>query len=382
MGTRCWSSLMPELVDRIGSCLLDTADLDCYMALRAVCHNWRGATVDPKNTLHIRFRPHRWIMLDYSSHGEDVCLLVNTVSGRYHGRDMPLLRKYYIISITIDGLLVLMAKIPPHAVCVLNPFTGHMVHFVARMRPNVLAAAVSNSSPPRLVLYCHDTMKLYMASPDTASFIRYITNYACPFVRKVVQGCVAVDGHQGLLPPLPATVVAKIADLLTPLIIGFPPDIQLDSQKSCFLVESAGEILVIFKLVNRVEVFKMDGMGGNMLVRVKNIGSRSIFIGRSQRCLSLDADKFPSIEANCIYFTECLSSPSTDIYHLKDGEQVKNAMSVAGGAGPSMNLNMPAFLWHSMTEHPCTIFQLLSLYTFNWQSGQASHVLEYQDSIL
>ncbi|VAH02446.1 unnamed protein product [Triticum turgidum subsp. durum] len=313
MGTQCWSSLMPELVDRIGGCLLDTADLDCYMALRAVCHNWRGATVDPKNTLHTRFRPHNWVMLDYSSHSEDARLLVNTVSGRYHGRDMPLLRKYYIISITIDGLLVLMAKIPPHVVCVLNPFTGHMVHFVARMRPNVPAAAVSDSSPHCLVLYCHDTMKLYMAGPDSGSFIRYITNYDFPFVRKVVQGCVAADGHQGLLPPLPAMVVAKIADLMTPLIVRFPADDQLDSRKSCYLVESAGEILVIFKLGNRVEVFKMDGMDGNMLVRVKNIGSHSIFISHSQKCLSLDADKFPSIEANCIYFTECLSSPSTDI---------------------------------------------------------------------
>uniref|UniRef100_A0A452Y124 F-box domain-containing protein n=1 Tax=Aegilops tauschii subsp. strangulata TaxID=200361 RepID=A0A452Y124_AEGTS len=179
MGTRCWSSLMPELIDRIGGCLLDTADLDCYMALRAVCHNWRGATADPKNTLHTRFRPHHWVMLDYSSHGEHIRLLVNTVSGRYHGRDMPLLCKYYIISITIDGLLVLMAKIPPHAVCVLNPFTGHMVHFVARMRPNVLAAAVSDSSPPRLVLYCHDTRKLYMGGPNSVSFISWI-------LRKVV----------------------------------------------------------------------------------------------------------------------------------------------------------------------------------------------------
>lgn len=139
---------MPEVVDRIGGCLLDTANLDCYMALRVVCCNWRSAIVNPKNTLHTCFRPHHWVMLDYLSHGEDARLLVNIASGRYHSRDMSLLRKYYIISITFDGLLVLMAKIPPHAVCVLNPFTGHMVHFAERMRPNVLTVAVPIHTHP------------------------------------------------------------------------------------------------------------------------------------------------------------------------------------------------------------------------------------------
>jgi hypothetical protein len=149
--------LLPfDLVDRIAGRLLDTADLDCYMALRAVCRNWRSATADPRNTLDHRFRPHNWVMLDYPSHGEDARLLVNTASGRFHGRNMPLLLKYFVVSVTTDGLLVLTARDPPYVASVLNPFTGYMVRFAARMRPRVVAAAVSGSSPPYLIIYCND----------------------------------------------------------------------------------------------------------------------------------------------------------------------------------------------------------------------------------
>jgi hypothetical protein len=380
METVSWSSLPYDLVDRIAGCLLDTADLDCYMALRAVCHNWRSATADPKNTLDHRFRPHNWIMLDYPSHGEDARLLVNTATGRFHGRNMPLLRKYYVVSVTTDGLLVLAARAPPHAACVLNPFTGYMVRFAARMLPQIVAAAVSGSSPPYLVLYSNDSQMLYRANPESESFVRYKKKYAYPLVRKAVQGCIAIDGQQGLLPPLPAAVVTKLADLLTPFVAGMPEpgdESALASWKRCFLVESAGEKLLVFKLENRMEVFKM-GICGNTVERVQSIGNRAIFIGGCHRCLSLDADKFPSVEANCIYFTNLLTSPSIDMYHLKDGQQGHSVSSSEDA--PSVDL--PAFLCNPLTKHPSTIVMLLSIYTLNCQADQVSQVLEREDEII
>ncbi|XBH95510.1 hypothetical protein VPH35_086057 [Triticum aestivum] len=382
-----WASLMPELVDRVANLLLDTADVDCYMALRAVCHSWRAATADPGRTLDPRFRPRGWVMLDYPSHGVDARLLVNTATGRFHGRRMPILGAYFVVSVTADGLLVLAARDPPHAACVLHPFTGHMVRFAARMRAHVLAAAVSGSSPPYLVLYCQDSMKLYRASPDSKEFVRYKKRYAYPLVRKAVQGLVAVDGHQGHLPPLPAAVVAKIADLMSPFN-DVPADVPAEgidtaSWKRCFVVESAGETLVVFKLESRVEVFKMD-TAASTLERIKSIGSRAIFAGGCHRCVCLDADKFPSIEANCVYFTDRLGSESTDMYRLNDGEQRESVvMSAAGGDdAPSVNLDLPAFLCHPMTAHPFTIIQLLSIYTFNMQSGQVTQVVEEEGRIL
>jgi hypothetical protein len=166
----CWSSLPYDLIHRIAGSFLATADLDCYMDFRAVCHNWRSATADPGNSLDRRFRPHNWVMLDYPSHGEDARLLVNTATGRFHGKDMPLLRKYYVVAVTIDGLLLLVGREVPHPVFVLNPFTGYMVHFAARIRPAVVAVAVSGSSPPYLVIYCADSMKLYRATLQARVF--------------------------------------------------------------------------------------------------------------------------------------------------------------------------------------------------------------------
>ena len=51
-----WSSLPSELVNSIAEVFLATSDLDYYMSLRAVCHNWRAATDDPRGPDQ-RFRP-------------------------------------------------------------------------------------------------------------------------------------------------------------------------------------------------------------------------------------------------------------------------------------------------------------------------------------
>ena len=60
-----------------------------------------------------RFRPHNRVKLDYPSHREHSRVLVNTETGRVHIRDIPMLRRYFVISITTDGLLVLAAKEAP-----------------------------------------------------------------------------------------------------------------------------------------------------------------------------------------------------------------------------------------------------------------------------
>uniref|UniRef100_A0A8R7U142 KIB1-4 beta-propeller domain-containing protein n=1 Tax=Triticum urartu TaxID=4572 RepID=A0A8R7U142_TRIUA len=68
----------------------------------------------------------------------------------------------------------------------------------------------------------------------------------------------------------------------------------------CFLVESANELLMIFKLQQRMEVFKVDN-DRSAPEPVKGIGNRAIFLCYRQ-CLSVNADKFHSVEANCIYY--------------------------------------------------------------------------------
>jgi hypothetical protein len=306
---------------------------------------------------------------------EDDRLMVNTATGRFLVKKMPLLREYYVVAVTADGLLVLAGREVPHLACVLNPFTRYMVRFAARMIPGVGAAAVSGSSPLYLVLYNNGPMKLYRANPNSESFVRYKKKYGYPLVRKAVQGCVAMDGHEDVLPPLPAAVVTKITDLMTTFVPQIPSDENLASRKRCFIVQSAGEMLVVFKLLNGMKVFKME-MGGNALEPVHSIGNRALFIGGCQRCLSVDADKFPSIEANCIYFIDRICSPSIGIYHLKDGQQGHGASQDA----PSVDL--PIFQLHAVNVCPITIILLLSIYTLNIQAALATKIVEYEDGIL
>jgi hypothetical protein len=82
------------------------------------------------------------------------------------------------------------------------------------------------------------------------------------------------------------------------------------------LVESNGELLLV-RLQNRaLKVFKVD-VERKLLVEIKSLGGRALVLG-DERCLSLDADKFPSVHSDYIY-----------MYHWpKTAEHVGGAMCV------------------------------------------------------
>ncbi|XP_047053800.1 uncharacterized protein LOC124660046 [Lolium rigidum] len=230
-----WSSLPSDLVNRIAGCLLATNDVDYYMDFRAVCSTWRSATTDTKNNPDKRFHPSRWVVIDEVSSvdvEDRTRLLVNTATGRVLRKDLPMLRKYYII-VTTGGFFVLADKKPPHATRVLNPLTGYLLRFMAPMVTEKVAAAAAVAGP---TLICFATHAMV-----------------------------------------------------------------------CFLVESAGQMLMIFKLQERMEVFKVDNdistpqAGHSASACEERIGNRAIFLGYRQ-CLFVNADKFQMVEANCIYY--------------------------------------------------------------------------------
>ncbi|WVZ78800.1 hypothetical protein U9M48_026451 [Paspalum notatum var. saurae] len=382
----CWSSLPSDLVNLVAGCFVDSADIDCYMDLRAVCRNWRAATADPRNTLDPCFRPRNWVMLQDQDKYDVGRLMVNTATGRFLRKKIPMLDGYCVVCCTADGLLVLADWGARHLACVLNPLTGYMVRFKAPMRDGVFAAAVSTgggSSPPTLLLYCYcnddGRRKLYRATPDSESFTRY-KKYTYPLAKKAVVGCFSVERCEGgdSLPAfLPAPVANKITDLMAPFAAAdAEPDAE--SPNRCFMVESAGETLVVFKLGNRVEVFKMCG-DGTALEPVNSIGNRSIFLGGCFRCLSLDADNFPSIEPNCIYSVDGLGSPSIQVFDLKAKGQ---GQSATGAAAPSAD--WPAFLCNTTpgNGYPITIIQLLAIYTLPHQAALLSKLVKKEEEIL
>ncbi|KXG34167.1 hypothetical protein SORBI_3003G434300 [Sorghum bicolor] len=115
MAAQGWASLPADLVNRVADCLLATNDLDFYTDLRAVCQHWRSVTADPRSNQHDpRFRPSRWVLLDEhkassSAAVHGALLFVNTATGRFLRRTLPLLRDpagHAFVTSTTGGLLL------------------------------------------------------------------------------------------------------------------------------------------------------------------------------------------------------------------------------------------------------------------------------------
>ncbi|CAN6237062.1 unnamed protein product [Urochloa humidicola] len=364
-----WSSLPGDLANLVGDRLLDTNDLDAYMDFRAVCHGWRASTADPRSSPHLgdpRFQPRQWLMLDEGSEAYDddeevhqwdagARLFVNAATGRFVRRDLrPALRGHFVVAAAAGGALVLADRTRPHAASLLNPFTGSLTRFAAPVPAELeleVAAHVIGSSPPTLLLLRYDCAyaTVYWADPisERFSFPRstrfvVVNENGCGsrLARQALAGGIfAAGGLEGgssasLLHP----TVTKIMGLIkTP-----PPFIANDiwsystrtAWKNCFLVESAGEMLIVFILRRRrrgmnefMEVFKMSN-GSNELEPVRNIGSRAIFVG-AFRSLSVDADKFASVEANCIYYARHRFLSLYRVYSLED--EMWTQLGIGGG---------------------------------------------------
>lgn len=100
-----WSSLPSDLVRCVGDRLLaaSDSDIDDYMGMGAVCHNWRQAMADPCRRSTgadlLRFRPRHWVMLDDAADDEGtVRLFFKVVTGRIIRRRVPLLRCHLLVA--------------------------------------------------------------------------------------------------------------------------------------------------------------------------------------------------------------------------------------------------------------------------------------------
>ncbi|KAL6616730.1 hypothetical protein ACP70R_039000 [Stipagrostis hirtigluma subsp. patula] len=326
--TTDWSSLPADLASRIADCFLAANDLDYYIDFRAVCHNWRAATTDPKTSQDPRFRPSRWIMLDEAS-STDARVFVNTTTGRFLRKDLPLLRRYHMVVSNTGGFLVLADRNPPHAPLVLNPFTGSMIRFKA---PPVrsefdLTADVVGDSPTLLLATrsAHDKFVFHLADPDSEHFI-----------------------------------FREDAELEAD---EFSDSIRYSMLALCSVtVELApGEMAIVRKGQRQgVDLFRKNSATMAM-DRVTSIGSRALFLGR--RCVSIDAGNFPTIEANCVYYKKS-DDPCMYMYDLALDEEERIDKSYS---------------------YPPTILQLIFSYTTNvpiyllpWENSTESFIKSLQ----
>ncbi|KAI4988452.1 hypothetical protein ZWY2020_030082 [Hordeum vulgare] len=249
-----WSTLLSELVRCVADRLLDTNDIDLYMILPAVCPSWRSAYDDPRNSSEPRFRPCRWIV--------------------------------------VRRALRLRQRLAPHG--------EH------RQRPRRPASAPQDIACNR-----------YVAAPSTRDFSRDLdedVSWLVLMQLAIPDGIYATTGGwQRREAPLPVALADRIFRVMKlfdidpykmyshKLLMGFA-DLSWAGNSNCFfLVESAGEILAIVNVQPHLKVFRLLDTDGDELQPVERIGGRAIFIGY-RRCLSVNADKFPSAIAKCIYY--------------------------------------------------------------------------------
>nr|BAK01170.1 predicted protein [Hordeum vulgare subsp. vulgare] len=316
-----WSSLPADLINRIADRFLATSDVDYYMDFRAVCHSWRSATQDPNNSPDPRFHPRHWVNINGASCRSATRLLVNTATGRPLRQELRVLRHYNIVRTTTDGLLVLMDCTHPHNTCVLNPFTGYLIRFMAQRPGNIVeyAALESGSTTPTIFFFCKDFMDdnwvihessrtVYMAEPDSGSLAVYEDRCAFPLIKLATSGIYTIHGADL------GSVARRIFDLMR----FYKDDLaevseddytMMSDQKSlwklcagrCFLTESAGKVLIIMKLAQGVVVYRLQTHNYELEL-VLDIGNCAIFLDLYCWCLCVNADKFPAVQANSVYY--------------------------------------------------------------------------------
>nr|XP_020153906.2 uncharacterized protein LOC109739228 [Aegilops tauschii subsp. strangulata] len=312
-----WSSLRMDLVRKVGDSLLATSDVVSYLDMRTVCHNWRVAIPKPPPLSGVvdRFRPRDWVMLDQEkpadrvddvepwpwSHDHDAGrLFLQLSTGRFLRLRVPQLEydKNILVG-TSDGLLVLGGSMGLHPARLLNPFTGDMLPFAAPIPQEsmVLTAVAGSSSSPMLLFSFRDECHCERRE------VVYCADATSPLCQVQLEGFhVSVLSYAGHL-----YTVEYEGGVYK--VVGTPPHYhaELIAQSSdnyagdYFLVESAGELLVVSRRHKRVQVFRVD-IERKLLKPVSNIGSRALFLGA--RCLSVDADKLPSVFGNCIYYLD------------------------------------------------------------------------------
>jgi hypothetical protein len=209
-------------------------------------------------------------------------LFLNTATGRFLHRDLPELANYYLITST-GGLLVLARRSSPHTMLIVNPLTASCIMFKAPM-PDFLLHTVAHlrvsGTAPTLVLEHPTYCMAYSAMPDDEHFDEVKYN---PLDKAHNISGIRDDMVDGLL-----------NSSITPR--------SWEKYFRFYFVQSAGEMLLVLsrKHPDRgMDVFKMN-FEKKVIEPTTRIGSGALFLG--ERCVSVDANKIPSIDGNCIFY--------------------------------------------------------------------------------
>ncbi|XBI21780.1 hypothetical protein VPH35_062868 [Triticum aestivum] len=283
---------------------------------------------------------------------------------------LPLLRHYYVVTTTANGFFVLADRSPPHAARVLNPLTGAVVVFKAPV-PRDASVAVffsSGGTPRNLIVLCDSTPKYYRAFRDSESFIAGNINHVFySYMRKAVVGSVYSNGAGWVSVAQSKVIMEYLFDFSKQLQVDFVKFFSADplghrSDVRCFLLDFVGEVFFITKGWERVAVLGIEPKKKQAFMPVKTFGRYTIFIGH-QRCLVVDAAKFPSVEADCVYYTQDVGKFAFIWKHnIRDGKDER--------VYDVVNFIKEDKQFVSSGPRPFTIIHLLSSYTINLSNSE------------
>jgi hypothetical protein len=276
-------------------------------------------------------------MVDLKSknHDVDAGLFLHIPTGRFRRLRLPVLRDHSVLGAS-DGLLILMDREHPHLVHVFNPLTGHMLHFGAPLLEQLgssddeLFTAVSGGPHPTLVVWREwkgTEHTVVYADPTSAEFTEEEIGMSRVHSMVVFQGNVYyADWEEGVFEFVASAehcdpkfvVIAKVSPDVD---ISFEGDDSTRSYGNSYLVESAGELLLVRHRDQALEVFRVD-VEHKMLEEVKSLGCRALFLG-CERSMSVDANILPSVDPDCVYLynwveTSELEERLTHVYNLRD----------------------------------------------------------------
>uniref|UniRef100_A0ACD5WPQ4 Uncharacterized protein n=1 Tax=Avena sativa TaxID=4498 RepID=A0ACD5WPQ4_AVESA len=226
------------------------------------------------------------------------------------------------------------------------------------MRRSTMLLSIGPVDAPALMLFCDSCRKLYGANIKSRCFDVIVDDKVTYPISRL--------GFIGRFDS--GDMRKKFFDLLRSF--GVHPFEMLSVYPSetghairCSIVGSAGIKLISIKLQHSVEVFRWNTDRGGLFEPIKSIGNQAIFLGHCN-CLSVNADIFPSIDANCIYYLKSLDPYDIYMYDLKDGKEER-----VSGAITAINCHFV-----SDAKPPFTIIQLLSSFTTNaWDSERKGH---------
>lgn len=328
-----WASLPSDLVRRVAEVFLATSDVDYYMSLRAMCRNWRAATDDTRGP-DPRFSPRGWVLvtsLAGADHSGRRCLFLHVDTGRFLWKDLPMLRDYTCIASTEDGHLVLEPAARNSRFCLLNPITGHLVRFPVNIAQFQGENQFGLRNRRSMLATCSSSMVLYSLFDSCSGGCIDLTWDAvfnreslfkgtmgmfaamAPFKGRAYAvsrgGSVAVVEHNCRLDEKPVvnTIIMEKWNWM--------------NTRCAFLVDNAGELLLVGLLKKEIQVFTVDIEKG-VLEQVKSIGNRAIFLG-GQRCLSINACNLQAVECNCIYYIGSDFDGGIYVHRLNDGSHME-----------------------------------------------------------